>query len=127
MIYGVLYDSMFEMYRRQKIRPFYLDFYAITSLVAMEFGNVLTIITVLAYLNVGSAREFFYSGASAEIAVLIAALLLIFNYGYLRFRRRSREAGASIGARLPWIASAYMVCSVIVAIYASTLVSAFKR
>lgn len=126
MIYGILYESMLEMYKRQRVRPQYLDFYAITSLVAMEFVNFLTVVVLLAYFNVGSARSFFdwFNGSAG---VLVAALLLTANYAYLRFRRRSGEAKLSVGARLHWLASVYMVGSVAVAIYASTLISTFKR
>lgn len=127
MIYGVLYDSMLVWYDRRNVRSQYLDFYAITSLVAMEFVNFLTLITFLAYLNIGPAREFFHSGASGGISVLTAVLLLVINYVYLIFRRRSQKEKVRAGARLYWIASVYMVGSVVVAIYASTLVSAFKK
>jgi hypothetical protein len=128
MIYGVLYDSMFEMYRRQKIRPKYLDFYAITSLAGMEFLNCLSIIVFLAYLNVGSVRELFHnSGASKGASAVIAVSLLGTNYAYRKIRARSRESKIGWGARLPWIASVYIVCSVALVIYASTLVSTFTR
>lgn len=128
MIYGVLYDSMFEMYRRQKVRPKYLDFYAITSLAGMEFLNCLSIVVFLAYLNVGSVRELFHnSSASQGASAVIAVSLLATNYAYRKIRGRSRESNVGRGARLPWIASVYIVCSVVVVIYASTLVSAFTR
>ena len=127
-MYGFLYDSMSAWYKRQKIRQRYLDFYAITSLAAMEFLNCLSVIAFLAYLNVGSARELFYdSRANKSFSVVIAVSLLAINYGYSRIRLRSRHADLSRGARLPWIASLYMVCSVAVVIYASTLVSTFKK
>lgn len=129
MIYGFLYDSMLAWYKRRKVRPQYLDFYAITSLVAMEFGNCLSIITFLAYLNVGSLRELFgNSGASKSSSIVLAVLLLMLNYAYFKVRARlqSRESKVSAGSRLYWVAPAYMVFSVVVAIYASTLVSAFK-
>jgi hypothetical protein len=128
VMYGLLYDSMFEMYRRQKVRPKYLTFYAITSLAGMEFLNCLSIIVFLAYLDVGPVRALFHnSGASKSASVVIAMSLLAINYAYWRFRGRSRDSMAGWGTRLPWIASVYMVCSVAVVIYASTLVSAFKR
>lgn len=126
MIYGAFYESMLEMYRRQKIRPQYLDFYAVTSLVGMEFLNCLSVIVFLAYVNVGPVRELFRNNeASKSTSVVLAVLLLAINYTYSRFRRRSPIA--SWGTRLPWLASVYMVCSVVVAIYASTLVSTFNR
>lgn len=128
MIYGVLYESMLEMYRRQKIAPKYLDFYVITSLVGMEFLNCLSIIVFLAYLNVGSVRELFHnSGASKGASVVIVVSLFAINYAYRRVRASSRESKVNWGTRLPWIASVYMVCSVAVVIYASTLVSTFRR
>lgn len=128
MIYSVLYDSMLEMYRRQKIGPRYLDFYAITSLAGMEFLNCLSIIVFLAYLNIGSVRELFHnSGASKGVSAVIAVLLLAVNYAYRKTRASPGESKVSWGTRLPWIASVYIVCSVAVVIYASTLVSAFKR
>lgn len=128
MIYGVLYDSMFEMYRRQKIGPKYLEFYAITSLAGMEFLNSLSIIAFLAYLNVGSVRELFHNGgASKGACAVIAVSFLAINYAYRKIRARSRETGVSWGARLPGIAAVYIVCSVVVVIYASTLVSTFTR
>lgn len=129
MFYGVLYDSMLAWYKRRKVRPQYLDFYAITSLVAMEFGNCLSIVSVLAYFNVGSLRELFHdSGASKNSSIALAAILLVLNYAYFKFRSRlhSRESNVSAGSRLSWIAPVYMIFSVVVAIYASTLVSAFK-
>jgi hypothetical protein len=129
MIYGVLYDSMLAWYKRRKVRPQYLDFYAITSLVAMEFGNLLSIIAFLAYLNVGSLRELFHnSAASKNSSIVLAVLLLVLNYAYFKVRSRvhSRESKVSTGFRLYWVAPVYMVFSVVVAIYASTLVSAFK-
>jgi len=128
MMYDLLYDSMFEMYRRQKVRPKYLAFYTITSLVGMEYLNCLSIIVFLAYLNVGPVRALFHnSGASKSTSVAIACFLLAINYAYWRFRGRSRESIVSRGTRLPWVASVYMVCSVVVIIYASSLVTAFKR
>jgi hypothetical protein len=127
MMYGFLYDSTFAMYKRQKIGPRYLDVYVITSLAAMEFVNALTIITLLAYVNVRSARELFFNGASGEVSIFIAVLLLVLNYAYVRPRRHLHEVKVTAGSRLPWVASAYMVLSVVVAIYASTLVSTFKR
>lgn len=128
VMYKFLYDSMFEMYRRQKIRPSNLDFYAITSLAGMEFLNCLSLIVVLAYLNVGSVRELFHYGSASKIvSAVIAVSLLAINYAYSKFRARSPESGESWGARVPWIASLYIVCSVIVVIYASTLVSAFSH
>jgi len=95
----------------------------------MEFGNCLSIVAVLAYFNVGSLRELFHdSGASKNSSIALAALLLVLNYAYFKFRSRlhSRESKVSAGSRLSWIAPVYMVFSVVVAIYASTLVSAFK-
>jgi|SRR5882762_1716457 len=128
MMYGLLYDSMFEMYRRQKIRPKYLAFYAITSLAGMEFLNCLSIIVFLAYLNVRPVHELFHnSSASKSVSVVIAMSLLVINYAYWKFQSHSRESNVSWGTRLPWIASVYMVCSVAVVIYASTLVSAIKK
>lgn len=126
MIYGVLYDSMLAMYGRQRIPPQYLDFYAMTSLVALEFVNVLTVIVLLAHLNVGSAHAFF-DRLDGNVATLIVALLLIANYAYLKVRGRAGEAKVSVGARIPWLASVYLVGSVAVAIYVSTLISAFKK
>lgn len=125
-MYAVLYDSMFEMYRRQNIGPKYLDFYAITSLAGMEFLNCLSLIVLLAYLNVTGVRYLFHSpGVSKITSVVIVVLLLVINYAYSKSRARSRQSEASCGARLPWIASVYIVGSVIVVIYASTLVSTF--
>lgn len=119
---------MIEMYGRQKIRPRYLSFYAITSLAGMEFLNCLSIIVFLAYFNVGAVRELFYnSSASKAISVVLALSLLALNYAYGKRRAISVGPRVSWGVRLPWIASVYMVCSVAVVIYAGTLVSAFKR
>lgn len=92
----------------------------------MEFINILTIITLFAYLNIGPARAFFQE-LNGNIAVLIASSVLIVNYTYFRLKRRSGETRTSVGARLHWIASVYMVSSVAIAIYVSTLVSTFKR
>lgn len=127
-MYDVLYGSMFEMYRRQNIRPKYLDFYAITSLAGMEFLNCLSIVVLLAHLNVGSVRELFLNTAvsKSSSAVIVVALLVV-NYAYSRFRGPLRGSSLTWGARPPWIALAYIVCSVVMVIYASTLVSAFKR
>jgi hypothetical protein len=128
LMYSLLYDSMSEMYRRQKIQPKYLAFYVITSLAGMEFLNCLSIIAFLAYLNVGPVRELFHnSEASKSASVLIAVSLLAINYAYWKFRAHPRQSKVNWAARPPWIASVYMVCSVVVAIYASTLVFAFKR
>lgn len=130
MIYGVLYDSMLAWYKRRKVQPHYLDFYTVTSLVAMEFVNCLSIIAFLAYLNVGSLRELFHnSGAGKNSSIALAVLLLVLNYGYFKVRSRlhSRELKVSAGSRLYWVAPVYMVFSIVLAIYASTLVSAFKR
>jgi hypothetical protein len=128
MMYGLLYDSMFEMYRRQKIQSKYLAFYAITSLAGMEFLNCLSIVVFLAYLNVGPVRELFHNSVASKTAsVVIATSLLAINYAYWKFHVRSRDSMVSDGTRPPWIASVYMVCSVALVIYASTLVSAFKR
>jgi hypothetical protein len=128
MMYDVLYGSMFEMYRRQKISSEYLAFYTVTSLVAMEFLNCLSIIVLLAYLNIGSVRDLFYNGGASKAASsAIAILLLAINYAYWRIRARSRKIKASEGARPSWIASAYLAVSVAAAIYASTLTSAFTR
>lgn len=128
MIYGVLYDSMIEMYRRQKIEARRLGFYAITSLAGMEFLNCLSIIVLLAYFNVGIMRELFHnSGASKIVSAVAAVSLLFINHVYAKFRARSGESRVSFGARRSWIASAYIVCSVAIAIYLSTLVSTFKR
>jgi hypothetical protein len=127
-MYGVLYDSMLAMYQRQKIRPQYIDFYAVTSLAAMEFLNSLSIVAFLAYFNVGSVRELFHnSGASKRISVVTGLALLAINYTYGTFRARSREAKASWGARQHWVASAYMVLSVAVMLYTSRLVDTFQR
>jgi hypothetical protein len=128
MTYDFLYDSMLEMYRRQKISSKYLDIYAITSLAGMEFLNCLSIIVLLAYLNVASVRQLFHhSGASKITSAIIAVSLLTFNYAYWKIRAHSREPKVSSGARFPWIASGYIVGSVGVVIYSSTLVSAFTR
>lgn len=128
MIYDVLYDSTLAIYRRQRIRAKYLDFYAITSLVAMEFLNGLSLIALLSFLNVGSVRAIFHdSSESMIISVLLAALLLLINVVYLRFRAHSRRSLDTQGSRSHWIASVYMVCSVALVIYASALVSAFRR
>ncbi len=128
MIYGGLYDSMYEMYRRQNISSKYLDFYVITSLAGMELLNCLSIIVFLAFFNVGSVRELFHnSGTSTSVSAAIAVSLLAVNYGYWKIRTRSRELKVSWGKRLPWIASAYIFGSVVLIIYMSTLVSAFER
>jgi hypothetical protein len=127
-MYGFLYDSMLAWYKRQKVRQRYLDFYAITSLAAMEFLNCLSVIAVLAYLDIGRVRELFYDRAvSKSSSVVIAVSLLAINYAYSRIRLRSRDPDANRGARLHWTASLYMVCSVAAAIYASTLVSTLKK
>lgn len=127
-MYGFLYDSMCEMYGRQKIQLKYRDFYAITSLTGMEFLNCLSLIVLLARLNVGPARELFQNGgASKLVSVVIAVSLLIINYAYSRFRGRARESSGSLGTRLPWIASVSIVCSAAAVICASTLVSTFQR
>ncbi len=128
MIYGGLYDSMYEMYRRQNISSKYLDFYVITSLAGMELLNCLSIIVFLAFFNVGSVPELFHnSGISTSVSAAIAVSLLAVNYGYWKIRTRSRELKVSWGTRLPWIASAYIFGSVVLIIYMSTLVSAFER
>lgn len=127
-MYGFLYDSMLEMYRRQNIRPKYLDFYTITSLAGMEFLNCLSLIVLLAYLNVGAVKYLFRSPGSSKVAcVVIIVLLLAINYAYSKSQARFRQSEAGCGARLPWVASVYIVGSVIVVIYASTLVSTFMR
>jgi cytochrome bd-type quinol oxidase subunit 2 len=128
MIYGVLYDAMLAWYNRQKVRPQYLDFYAVTSLAVMQFGNCLTIIAFLAYLNVGPVHELFQnSAASKSSSIVIAVLLLAVNYAYFRVHSRSRGSKVTAGTRLYWIAPVYMVSSTVAFLYASTLVSTFKR
>jgi hypothetical protein len=128
MMYDVLYDSMLAMYKRQGIRFQYLNFYAISSLVAMEFINCLTIIVFLAYLDVGSVRELFQnSWASKSISAALVMVLWAINYMYLKFRARSRKTDIGTRSRLHWVASLYMAGSVAVAIYASTLVSTFRK
>ena len=128
MVYNVLYDSMLAWYKRRKVRSQYLDFYAITSLVAMEFGNCLSIVAFLAYLDIGSFRELFKDGAGKNSSIVLAVVLLALNYAYFKFRSRphSREPRVRPGARLYWVAPVYLIFSVVVAIYASTLISAFK-
>lgn len=43
-VYGFLYDSLIAWYRRLGYRESTLDFYALTSLTSMGFGNIVTLV-----------------------------------------------------------------------------------
>lgn len=123
-MYTLLYDSMIGWYARRKVAASYLHLYAVTTLVSMAFINIASIVVLCAYWNNAWAEKLLAAGKVPWASAILAAALLATHMLYFRRRRPAAvsKSRTDIPQRSRWIAGIYMLVSVVVFLYVSTLV-----
>jgi hypothetical protein len=119
MIYSLLYESMLGWYARRRVSNSYLHLYAVTTLTSMGFGNIGSMAMLLAHYDHPWAKKLF---TTWPIAVVLFIGLLLAHLFY--FRRGQSILAPRSAAHTHWIAPAYILVTVIVFLYTSTLTRA---
>jgi hypothetical protein len=123
-MYAYLYDSMVTWYTRQNIGGRYVHFYAATTLTSMAFLNIASVVALCAHWNYAWAKGLLAAGANGKASAALGVALLAAHLFYSRWRRNASTSISSKGVapQSRWVAGIYMLTSVVVFMYASTLV-----
>ena len=119
-MYAYLYDSMIAWYSRRNVGAAYIHWYAATTLTAMAVVNIASIVVLFAHWHYRWADKLLALGEPWEAWIALGLALLAAHFLYSRWRR---TAGASTAPRSRWVAGIYILASVVVFLYASTLAS----
>ena len=120
-MYAYLYDSMIACYTRQNISERYVHWYAATTLAAMGFLNLLSLVAVSAHWHYRWAEELFAVLSVWQASAALGLALLGANLVYSRWHKSVAALTPTRPLRARWPANIYMLLSVLAVLYVSTL------
>lgn len=120
-MYAQLYDATLAWYARMKVAPSYLHAYAATGLALIACLNVGSFVILCAYWGSPWARLALDAGVTWWLGFAVLILAAHLSYSHRRRTLLDRRVNVSAPSRSPWLAGSYMVLSVMVFIYVSTL------
>lgn len=123
VVYTYLYDAMVAWYAAQRYSAGrYVHFYAVTTLSSMALVNIGSLVALSAHWNAAWAITLI-AAMDPLLLLLVGAGLLTVHVLFSRWRRRATASESKSNAALPsrWIALVYIVTSVTLFMYASSL------
>jgi hypothetical protein len=121
VVYTYLYDATVAWYAAQRYSAGrYVHFFAVTTLSSMALVNIGSLVALSAHWNAGWARQLI--AAMDPLLVVLAGMgLLTTHILFSGWRRRALASQPSSAPPSRWIALAYIVLSVVVFMYTSSL------
>ena len=119
--YRFLYDATVNWYLRPYTAGPYVHVYVVLSLSLMAFLNTASLIILCAYWRISGLERLLVAGSPLS-ASLMAGSWLAIHVAYSSWRRRAGDLHYSPSSSSRWVAGAYMMLSVGMFLYVSTLV-----
>jgi len=123
-MYSYLYDAMEDWYTAQRYSAGrYVHWYVVTTLSSMAFVNLASVVALSAHWNAAWAINLVAAMKDPWAFVLAGVGLLVAHLLFFRWRRRANATQLRSGSPPPsrWVALAYIVVSVTVFMYTSSL------
>ena len=117
-MYAYLYDSTIAWYSRQNVGAAYVQYYTATTLTSMAVVNIASVVVLFAHWHYSWAEKLLALGDAWQVWVLLGVALLVAHLAYSRWRR---GVSGSIASPSRWVSGVYMLASVVVFLYVSTL------